>query len=104
MEQEIYGPNNLRPANTLFDEMNNCNVTGNHHTAIIVYSQENFRTPYTQVERSYASHSNQWGWNYDLMGRCRLGSCLDGVDLNVRLDHYSWKVEGWYWEEESNNA
>ena len=104
MSEIIYGPNNLRPASTLLDEMNNCNVTDNHRTAIIVYAQSNFKRPYTQTERSYSSYSDQWGWNYDKMGRCTLGDCLDGSDYGIRLDHTGWVIEGWYWEEESKNV
>lgn len=99
---EFYGPNRLRPAHTLEPAMNECNVTRNHRTAIIVYDQSNFVYPYPQESRSYASHSDQWGWNNALAGRCRIGDCLDGTDQGVRLDHYNWVVEGWYWEDESS--
>lgn len=83
---------------TLFDAMDECNKTGKHRTAIIVYSADNWpEENYTETERSYASHSDQWGWNYDRMGRCRIGNCLDGKDLGIRLDAYDWKIESWYW-------
>lgn len=84
-------------ASTLFDAMNECNVTGKHRTAVIVFSQDNFTQSYTEKERSYKSYSDQWGWNYSKLGNCRLGDCLDGKDNDIRLDAYNWKVEYWYW-------
>lgn len=90
-----------RPASTLFDEMNNCHVTGNHRTAIIVFAQSNWPTKeYSELSRSYASPSNQWGWDYSKLGNCRLADCLDGTDNDVRLDLYNWKIEYWYWKED----
>lgn len=86
------------PASTLFDEMNKCHKTGNHRTAVIVFSSSNWSGQnYSEKSRSYASHSDQWGWDYSKLGRCRLGSCLDGTDKNIRLDYYDWKVDFWYW-------
>ena len=88
-----------QPASTLFDAMNNCNVTGEHKTAIIVFSQENWPDKnYSEQSRSYRTHSNQWGWDYSKMGHSRLGDCLDGTEQGVRLDWYNWKIEYWYWE------
>ena len=86
------------PASTLFYEMNKCNETGKHRTAVIVFSSDNWPDEnYSELERSYASHSNQWGWNYNLLGRRRSGDCLDGSEKGIRLDHYGWKIEKWYW-------
>jgi hypothetical protein len=91
----------LRPASTLFDAMNECHVTGNHRTAIIVFSQSNFTDLYCERSRSYASGSNQPGWNYEREGKCRIGRCLDGTEDGVRLDWYDWKIDYWYWEDEA---
>lgn len=91
--------NERYPASTLFDAMNECHVTGKHRTAVIVFSQENFKTEYSELSRSYSSNSNQWGWNYSKIGRCRLGNCLDGTENGVRLDYYNWKIECWYWKD-----
>ena len=85
------------PASTLFDEMNKCHETGNHRVAVIVFFQKNWKKEYSEESRSYTSHSDQWGWDFTKSGRCRLGSCLDGTDNNVRLDYYDWEVESWYW-------
>ena len=88
-----------QPASTLFDAMNACHKTGIHRTAIIVFSQENWPSQeYSELSRSYESHSNQWGWDYSKLGNCRLGNCLDGTDQGVRLDRYNWKIEFWYWK------
>lgn len=85
---------------TLFDEMDKCNKTGNHRTAVIVFSSKNFPNKnYTEKERSYESYSDQWGWDYSKSGRCRIANCLDGIDNGVRLDYYNWEVEYWYWKE-----
>lgn len=88
-----------KPASTLFDEMNKCNQTGNHRTAVIVFKQSNFKQEYSEESRSYESYSDQWGWDYDKLGRCRIGHCLDGKDKNVRLDYYNWDIEYWYWKD-----
>lgn len=87
-----------QPASTLFDAMNECHVTGEHKTAIIVFSQENWKQEYSELSRSYESHSNQHGWDYSKLGNCRIGNCLDGTDYGVRLDYYNWKIEFWYWK------
>lgn len=83
---------------TLFDEMNKCHETGNHKVAIIVFKKENWKQEYSELSRSYRSNSNQWGWDYSKLGRCRLGDCLDGTDTGVRLDYYNWAIDYWYWE------
>lgn len=85
------------PASTLFDEMNKCHETGQHRTAVIVFTEDSFKESYSVKQRSYKSYSDQWGWDYSKSGRCRLADCLDGNDNDVRLDYYDWKVEYWYW-------
>ena len=85
---------------TLFDEMNKCHVTGNHRTAIIVFKESNWDEPYLLESRSYASHSDQWGWDYSKAGRCRLADSLDGTD-QVRLDYYDWEIDYWYWQDDN---
>lgn len=89
------------PASTLFDEMNRCNETGKHRTAVIVFSADNWPGQnYSEEARSYASYSCQWGWDNSKMGNCRIGDCLDGEDLGVRLDWYNCKIDYWYWKNE----
>ena len=84
---------------TLFDEMNKCHETGNHRVAVIVFKQSNFKKEYSEESRSYSSHSDQWGWDYSKSGNCRLADCLDGTDVDVRLDYYDWEIDYWYWYE-----
>lgn len=88
-----------RPASMLFDAMNNCHITGEHKNVIIVFKKENWEKDYPEESRSYRSYSDQWGWDFTKLGRCRLGSCLDGTDNNVRLDYYDWEIDYWYWED-----
>lgn len=68
----------------------------NWKKAVIVYKQSNFSTPYTEKERSYVIHNGQWGLDSSKLGRCIIGNCLDGIDLNVRLDSYDWEKEYCY--------
>lgn len=89
---------------SLYEEMNKCCQTGNHKTAVIVYSQSNWPDKkYSEKERSYLTHSDQWGWDQSLNGRQILGECLDGSE-KIRLDHYDWEIEGWYWFDENTKA
>lgn len=68
----------------------------NWKKAVIVYSQSNFKEPYTVKERSYLIVNGQWGLDSSKMGRCIVGDCLDGKDTGVRLDSYDWKKEYCY--------
>lgn len=87
-----------RDAREIWDAMNECHITGKHRMAVIVFKQSNFKDEYSVESRSYRSYSDQWGWDYDKMGNCRLGDCLDGTETGVRLDWYNWDIEYWYWE------
>lgn len=90
-----------RSAETIWDAMNECHKTGKHRYAVIVFKQSNFEDEYSELERSYRSYSDQWGWSYETLGNCRIGDCLDGTDNGVRLDWQLWEVEYWYWEDEA---
>lgn len=68
----------------------------NWKKAVIVYKQESFTEPYTETERSYQIHNGQWGLDSSKMGRCIVGNCLDGIDVNVRLDAQNWKIDYCY--------
>lgn len=94
----------LKSADTLFAEMNACNESGKHRAAIIIFSQSNWDSFHSELSRSYTSGSNQSGWDAERMGRCRIGSCLDGLDEGVRLDWYNWEVEAWYWADDVDKA
>ena len=64
--------------------------------AVIVYKQSSFKQPYTETQRSYQIFNGQWGLDSSKMGRCIVGSCLDGTDQNLRLDVQNWKIEYCY--------
>ncbi len=65
-------------------------------TGVIVYKQSNFDKPYTEQERSYrVSNSNKYFCPW-MIGRSLFGDCLDGRDINVRLDWYNWEPEYCY--------
>ena len=68
--------------------------------AVVVYKQSNFDKPYTLEERSYriTSESGKRFFNMPSGSRSIVGNCLDGIDLNVRLDCYDWEVEYCYFE------
>ena len=92
----------LRGPETLWDEMAHCHETGVHRIAVIVFSQSNFSAPYSEVSRSYASGSNQSGWDRMREGRSRVGRCLDGSEEPIRLDHHAWTaIDYWYWLDEA---
>lgn len=92
-----------RTAESIWDKMNECHITGKHRTAVIVFKQSNFKQEYSVKSRSYRTHSDQWGWDYSKMGNCRIGDCLDGTDQGVRLDYYDWEIEYWYFEDEGHD-
>lgn len=69
---------------------------GKYVNAIIVYSQESYTKPYTEMERSYIVHFEQWGLDPSKMGNSIMGDCLDGEDRAIRLDAYDWKIESIY--------
>ena len=73
----------------------------NWQKAVIVYKQENFKKSYTETERSYVISNGQWGLDSSKMGRCIVGSCLDGTDKNIRLDCMGWEIEYCYILEEN---
>lgn len=87
-----------RKNGVVYDRVNN-NVP--EITAIIVYSQDNFKVPYTETERSYRVGNESGKVFFDMPSgsKSMVGSCLDGKDLNVRLDWLNWKVDYCYLEQ-----
>ena len=77
------------------DEFYKANEENRISYGVIVFSQKNWKKDYPEESRSYATFSDQWGWDYSKMGHCRMGYCLDGSE-GVRLDYYDWKVEYCY--------
>lgn len=58
-----------------------------HLTAHIVFTEGSFGKPFSKESRTYIVSSNNDGFKYGL-GYNVYGSCLDGMDSNVRLDTY----------------
>lgn len=59
----------------------------------IIYSQDNWNKPFTEIQRTYETDTNQKYFNVNACGCSLFGNCLDGTDLGVRLDWYNWKAE-----------
>lgn len=56
--------------------------------AVLVFKQESFDKPYTEIQRSYSVDSSAKYFNGNMNGNSLFGNCLDGTDTGVRLDHY----------------
>lgn len=89
-----------------FQELKDCREKWK--TAVIVFTEKSFDKPYSEQSRSYRlSENDMWGLDDSAVGRRVTGSCLDGTDQDIRLDHYmcqdnpkdNWKVEYCYVEE-----
>lgn len=52
----------------------------------IVFTEDSFDKPYTREERTYLVSSNNKAYLEGMAGYSVFGDCLDGKDLNVRLD------------------
>lgn len=65
-------------------------------TGVIVYKQENFKTPYSENDRSYRVSNANRAFQAGKISRSLFGNCLDGKDIGVRLDWYNWKVDYCY--------
>ena len=71
-------------------------------TGVIVFSQNNFKIPYSTRSRSYQVQSDNKYFIPGLIGASIFGDCLDGTDQGVRLDWYMkasqdpWEVEYCY--------
>lgn len=62
----------------------------------IVYDQESFKEPYTREQRTYEVRSDNKCFLDNMCGTSMIGNCLDGKDLNVRLDWVDWDIEEIY--------
>lgn len=91
-----------RKNGVVYDRVNN---SAPEITAIIVYSQDNFKVPFTETERSYRVGNESGRVFFDMPSgsKSMVGSCLDGKDLNVRLDCLGWKVDYCYFEQGEEN-
>lgn len=74
----------------------------NWKEAVIVFTEDSYSKPFTEIERSYRVHSDAKYFDSTKIGNSLFGDCLDGTDLGVRLDVYihdienKWKVEYCY--------
>ncbi len=71
----------------------------------IVFTEDSFNQKYPLESRTYIVSSRNKAYMPDMLGYSIFGSCLDGTDQCVRLDHYMkgkkpWKVDYCYLCEE----
>lgn len=66
--------------------------------AVIVYSQSNFTTEYSEESRSYRVSNANDKFSHRTSSDSLLGDCLDGTEDEVRLDWYDWQIEYCYFE------
>ena len=78
---------------------------GKHITGYVVFSQESFSEPYSELSRTYAISSDNKAFQSHMGGYSIYGTCLDGTDSCVRLEQYmaaehggkdGWKIERCY--------
>lgn len=61
--------------------------------AVIVFTEDTFDKPYTELERSYKVNHDCRYFDPSKIANSIFGNCLDGIDIGVRLDHYIY--QGW---------
>lgn len=67
--------------------------------AVVVFPENTFSKPYTEMERSYRFDSDNKAFLPSMNSNSIFGDCLDGTDNGIRLDdyiYYSWKVDYCY--------
>ena len=78
---------------------------GKHITGYVVFSQESFTEPYSELSRTYAISSDNKAFQSRMGGYSIYGYCLDGSDPCVRLEQYmaaehggkdGWEIERCY--------
>lgn len=69
---------------------------------VIVFTEDSFDKPYTERERSYKISNEQNAFKHGKISNAIWADCLDGKDLDVRLDYYmgNWKIDYCYLLEE----
>jgi hypothetical protein len=72
----------------------------NWERAVLVFTKDSFNKEYSEEARSYEVYSDNKYFNPFANGNSLYGSCLDGTDNDVRLEHYmhseGWKVDYCY--------
>lgn len=66
--------------------------------AVIVFTEDSFNKPFTEVERSYEVNHDCPYFQSGMISNRLTGNCLDGTDDGVRLDWYlnEWKIDYCY--------
>jgi len=60
----------------------------------IVFKQESFDKPYSEIERTYTVSSANKGYIKGMRGRSIYATCLDGIDINTDLNKYMNEEQG----------
>lgn len=60
----------------------------NWHEAVIVFTEDSFEKPYTELQRSYIINSDAKWFKPNTISDSLYGSCLDGTDQGVLLSGY----------------
>lgn len=77
----------------------------------IVFTKDSFDKEYSEESRTYEVYSDCKAYMSNMCGYSIYGNCLDGVDIDIRLDWYmaeekggknGWKVEKCYLKEGTN--
>ena len=83
---------------------------GQHITGYIVFTEDSFDRPYSELSRTYAVSSNNKAFQAGMGGYSIFASCLDGTDPCVRLEGFmaaehggkdGWKIERCYVKEQN---
>ena len=79
--------------------------TGKRLSGYIVFTEDSFTTPYSELARTYRVSSDNKAFQPGMGGYSIYGSALDGTDPCVRLEQYmaverggknGWKIERCY--------
>ena len=81
---------------------------GHHLTGYVVFTEDSFTKPYSELSRTYEISSNNKAFQSNMGGYSIFASCLDGTDPCIRLEAYmaaekggrnGWKIERCYTKE-----
>ena len=71
-----------------FDELRKLGFEKQWKRAVVVFKKSAFAKAYSLLERSYEVSRNNHMFYENTISDGLIGNCLDGKDLNVRLDSY----------------
>lgn len=80
-----------------FNEEHGYTTKGNkeHITAVVVFTEDSFNKPYTELQRSYEFTSDNKAFLANQSSNSIFADCLDGTDDGVRIDWYMGGKDGW---------